>query len=311
MMVGIISSPRTPLFRRYRRLFAAVCVYNGAAALETNGQTYEIPEAFCSPFGTYPNPLGLTESDRKSFHPVVKFPMIWQETPDGSKVRVPNVFVYDFSGPADPNKPAQLATEEMRMGRRKELETMNWFRRLLDKRRIKKRNSQHSVGRYDENRNIYTSDMFQDTENQVDGYSGARTIHVGIDLGGPVGTKIYAFSDGTIHSSGYNPALGDYGHVLVIEHELPSNKTVWALYGHLDAKSTKGKEPGQKLKQGQVVAFMGDIHENGGWTAPHLHFQLSMEAPETHDMPGAVSVEDRAKALVHYPDPRWVLGPLY
>ena len=43
----------------------------------------------------------------------------------------------------------------------------------------------------------------------------------------------------------------------------------------------------------------------------HVHFQLSTEAPETHDMPGAVTLDDRPKALVRYPDPRWVLGMLY
>lgn len=35
----------------------------------------------------------------------------------------------------------------------------------------------------------YTSAVF-DAENVVDGYSGARTVHLGIDLGAPVGTKV-------------------------------------------------------------------------------------------------------------------------
>ena len=36
-----------------------------------------------------------------------------------------------------------------------------------------------------------------------------------------------------------------------------------------------------------------------------------MYPPETHDMPGVVSPTDRPRALLHYPDPRLVLGPLY
>jgi hypothetical protein len=44
---------------------------------------------------------------------------------------------------------------------------------------------------------------------------------------------------------------------------------------------------------------------------PHVHFQLSIHPPESHDMPGVVSMEDRPRALIHYPDPRQVLGPLY
>jgi hypothetical protein len=55
---------------------------------------------------------------------------------------------------------------------------------------------------------------------------------------------------------------------------------------------------------------MGDKDENGGWD-PHLHFQLSLIEPETHDMPGVVSPEDREQALRDYPDPRLVLGPIY
>lgn len=43
----------------------------------------------------------------------------------------------------------------------------------------------------------------------------------------------------------------------------------------------------------------------------HVHFQLCTEPPETHDMPGAVSLEDRKSALLLYPDPRCVLGMLY
>jgi len=44
---------------------------------------------------------------------------------------------------------------------------------------------------------------------------------------------------------------------------------------------------------------------------PHVHFQLSTIEPETNDMPGAVTMADRARALIDYPDPRLVLGALY
>jgi len=182
--------------------------------------------------------------------------------------------------------------------------------------------------------------MFQDESRNVDGYQGARTVHMGVDLGGPVGTKVYAFEEGTIHSAGYNPDLGDYGHVMVVEHSLPSisldvedkdaskqetvdsdasgvtettthERKVWALYGHLDAKSVRDKVPGKRVRKGQVLGRIGDVHENGGWYYPHVHFQLSTEEPTTHDLPGAVSMADRPRALVAYPDPRIVLGALY
>ena len=44
---------------------------------------------------------------------------------------------------------------------------------------------------------------------------------------------------------------------------------------------------------------------------PHLHFQLSKVEPESHDLPGVVSIEDSAIALKLYPDPRFVLGSIY
>ena len=50
---------------------------------------------------------------------------------------------------------------------------------------------------------------------------------------------------------------------------------------------------------------------NGGWD-PHLHFQLSLIEPITHDMPGVVNPKDREEALLkNYPDPRLVMGTIY
>ena len=156
------------------------------------------------------------------------------------------------------------------------------------------------IGRYDELRpGMYATDLFSD----------GRFLHIGIDIGAPVGTPCMAFDDGEISHLGYNPADGDYGYVVITKH-LVGEQTIWALYGHLSADSIKGKHVGQKVTRGEVIGWMGDKHENGGWE-PHLHFQLSLEEPETHDMPGVVSPEDRDWALQKYPDPRVVLGPIY
>jgi murein DD-endopeptidase MepM/ murein hydrolase activator NlpD len=93
--------------------------------------------------------------------------------------------------------------------------------------------------------------------------------------------------------------------------KLPTERRrVYALYGHLDDAAIVDKKTGDKIVKGQVLGRMGDIHQNGGWFIPHVHFQLSLHAPETHDMPGAVSMADRTRALIEYPDPRYILGPL-
>ena len=61
---------------------------------------------------------------------------------------------------------------------------------------------------------------------------------------------------------------------------------------------------------GSILGWLGDRTENGGWN-PHVHFQLSLVEPITHDLPGVVSAVDRDWARKNYPDPRLVLGPLY
>ena len=156
------------------------------------------------------------------------------------------------------------------------------------------------IGRYDELRpGMYSTELFSD----------GRFLHIGIDIGAPVGTPCMAFDDGEISHFGYNAADGDYGYVIITKHivgEIP----IWALYGHLSADSIKGKKIGQKISLGEVICWMGDRDENGGWES-HLHFQLSINEPETHDMPGVVNPENREMALEKYPDPRLVLGPIY
>ena len=157
-----------------------------------------------------------------------------------------------------------------------------------------------SIGKYDELRpGMYNTEIFH----------GERFLHVGIDIGAPIGTPCMAFSDGEVSHFGYNPEPGDYGNVLITKHKL-DGVSLWALYGHLSSESIENKILGQKVVAGEVVAWFGDESENGGGE-PHLHFQLSLIEPETHDMPGVVAPEDREQALNDYPDPRLVLGPLY
>ncbi len=160
--------------------------------------------------------------------------------------------------------------------------------------------TEYSVGKYDEVRpNMYNTELF----------GGTRLIHIGIDIGGPVGTPCMAFAEGEVSHFGYNPEPGDYGNVVITRHDIDGTP-VWALYGHMDAASIEGKTVGQKVGAGEEIAWFGARHENGGWE-PHLHFQLSLVEPETHDLPGVVAPEDRGQALLDYPDPRLVLGPLY
>jgi len=82
------------------------------------------------------------------------------------------------------------------------------------------------------------------------------------------------------------------------------------LFGHLDAASVAFKRVGQVVKRGERLGAFGRENENGGW-APHVHFQVSLIPPATHDMPGVVSAAQRDRARLDYPDPRLVAGMLY
>ncbi len=163
--------------------------------------------------------------------------------------------------------------------------------------------SKFGVGRYDEDRRgMYNTDLF------LSG-SEARTVHMGIDVGAPVGTVVHAFFAGEVFLFAYNRTEGDYGYTLITRHEI-GNTRLYALHGHLSKSSVKGKERGLRFSAGDTIAWVGDRHENGGWN-PHLHFQLSLIEPETCDLPGVVSLSQRDQARKIYPDPRLVLGPLY
>jgi murein DD-endopeptidase MepM/ murein hydrolase activator NlpD len=157
------------------------------------------------------------------------------------------------------------------------------------------------IGRYNEKRpNAYNTPLF----------AGVRNNHVGIDFSGPVGTALHAFSDGEIFLTAYNAADGDYGYTIISKHAV-QGRDLFALSGHLSKESCEGKRAGQRIRRGEVIAWIGAQHENGNWPNPHLHFQISFDAPEKCDMPGVVADEDLDWALRKYPDPRLVVGPVY
>lgn len=87
--------------------------------------------------------------------------------------------------------------------------------------------------------------------------------HLGIDYAAPKGTKIYAAGDGSVSFLGQK---GGYGNVLTINH----GGSYTTLYAHLNGFA-KGLKRGAKVKQGQLVAYIGST---GMSTGPHLHFGL-------------------------------------
>ena len=160
----------------------------------------------------------------------------------------------------------------------------------------------YGIGKYNERRvGMYTDkELFK---------ADHRDIHIGIDIAAPVGTEVHSIYDGEVFLFGVNSAEGDYGPTLITKHTI-KGRELFVLHGHLSGVSLAGKVEGQKIKKGEVIAWVGEKHENGGWN-PHLHFQLSWLKPLKADMPGAVNEKVLSQALKDYPDPRLVLGPLY
>ncbi len=165
--------------------------------------------------------------------------------------------------------------------------------------------SPYGVGKYAEKRahGMYTGKLYDsDSEDK-------RNIHMGVDIGAPVGTSVHMPYDGQVYMFAYNDKPLDYGYTLITEHQF-EGLALYILYGHLSKDSVDDKYVGQKLNKGEVIARVGDKHENGGWNS-HLHFQLSYEKPTVCDMPGVVNEKDLPEALKKYPDPRLILGSLY
>lgn len=88
-------------------------------------------------------------------------------------------------------------------------------------------------------------------------------IHWGVDYAAPKGTKIFAGGDGVIQVAKYN---GGYGNYIKIRH----NSEYSTAYGHM-WKFAKGIKPGVRVKQGQVIGYVGST---GRSTGPHLHYEV-------------------------------------
>lgn len=97
---------------------------------------------------------------------------------------------------------------------------------------------------------------------------GGYNMHTGIDLAGPVGTPIYAISDGVVIESDHN-SMG-YGYLVVIEHTLPDGSIYRSAYAHMYPDQVLVKK-GDQVKAGQHIAGIGS---NGWSTGPHLHFEI-------------------------------------
>lgn len=85
--------------------------------------------------------------------------------------------------------------------------------------------------------------------------------HPGIDIANDTGTPVIATADGTVTNSGW---YGGYGKMIEIDH----GNGIVTIYGH---NSQLLVSPGQKIKKGEQIAYMGNT---GISTGSHLHYEV-------------------------------------
>ena len=90
---------------------------------------------------------------------------------------------------------------------------------------------------------------------------GGSKFHSGIDIAGEAGAPIVAARGGVVTHSGW---IDGYGNTVMIDH----GDGLVTLYGHNQSVAVT---VGQKVRQGQVIAYCGST---GNSTGPHCHFEV-------------------------------------
>ena len=98
---------------------------------------------------------------------------------------------------------------------------------------------------------------------------GYNKMHKGMDFAAPTGTPIYAAGDGVVEYAGRKGAYGNY---MRIRH----NSKLKTAYAHM-SKFKRGMKQGTKVKQGEVIAYVGST---GRSTGPHLHYEVHLNGTQ-------------------------------
>jgi murein DD-endopeptidase MepM/ murein hydrolase activator NlpD len=123
------------------------------------------------------------------------------------------------------------------------------------------------------------SAMPADNTNFTSGY-GVRSdpfqrraaMHAGVDLAGPVGTRIFATADGVVSRSQW---VSGYGNLVELDH----GRGIQTRYGHLSKALVS---PGQRVKRGDLIALMGST---GRSTGSHLHYEVRLNGKAVNPVP--------------------------
>lgn len=101
-------------------------------------------------------------------------------------------------------------------------------------------------------------------------FKGEKEFHTGVDLAHSHQYPLKAFVDGKVIYAQEAPSgsgLGGFGVCVVIEDDAG----YYQIYAHCDDKKKPLVKVGDKVQQGQVIAFMGHTGQSVG---SHLHFEV-------------------------------------
>ncbi|MFM9841915.1 MAG: peptidoglycan DD-metalloendopeptidase family protein [Dongiaceae bacterium] len=102
---------------------------------------------------------------------------------------------------------------------------------------------------------------------------GYSKMHKGVDFAAATGTPILASGSGVVEFAGKK---GGYGNFIKIRH----GGQYQTAYAHL-SRFAKGISKGDKVKQGQVIGYVGST---GNSTGPHLHYEVIVAGKNMNPM---------------------------
>lgn len=105
-----------------------------------------------------------------------------------------------------------------------------------------------------------------------DPFQRRSALHPGVDLAGPLGTKIYATADGVVDRSQW---VNGYGNLVELDH----GHGIQTRYGHLSKALVQA---GQHVKRGDLIALMGST---GRSTGSHLHYEVRIDGHAVNPVP--------------------------
>jgi murein DD-endopeptidase MepM/ murein hydrolase activator NlpD len=92
---------------------------------------------------------------------------------------------------------------------------------------------------------------------------GYVKMHTGVDWATAYGTPIFASGNGVVEIASWE---GGYGNYVKLKH----NNGYETAYGHMSAFA-KGLEVGKRVRQGQVIGFVGSTGQS---TGAHVHYEI-------------------------------------